>query len=278
MQNFPALQQGRSDHPFFRGLPAGGRWVAAHRGAALLWPENTLPAFERSLDRGVHMLEMDVRLTADGIPVIMHDETVDRTTDGTGRVGEYSFAELRRFDAGYRWEKPDQPGVTPWRGKGCVIPSLEEVFQAFPGARIVLEIKENNSALVLSVDELVQKYARHNLTMVASFYATVLKRFRARVPDVATSAGRSEVFLFWLAEKLRLEKIISPRYEALQVPERFRGIQVVTAGFVRAAVRRKLSVHLWTVNDPRDMARFFDMGVDAVITDAPDRAPMPGQK
>ncbi|OPL16868.1 MAG: hypothetical protein AVO39_00930 [delta proteobacterium MLS_D] len=278
MQNFQGLQQRRSDHPFFRDLPAGGRWVAAHRGAALLWPENTLPAFERSLDRGVHILEMDARLTADGIPVIMHDETVDRTTDGTGRVREYSFAELRRLNAGWRWEKPDQPGVTPWRGKGCVIPSLEEVFQAFPGARIVLEIKEKDSALVLSVGELVQKYARHNLTMVASFYSPVLKIFRSRFSGVATSAGRSEVFLFWLAEKLRLEKIISPCYEALQVPERFRGIQVVTAGFVRAALRRGLSVHVWTVNDPRDMARFFDMGVDAVITDAPDRAPMPGQK
>ena len=117
---------------------------------------------------------MDVHLTADGVPVVMHDATVDRTTDGTGRVGDYHFDELRRLDAGYRWEKPDGPGITPWRGKGLVIPSLEEVFRFFPGIRIVLEIKEKNPALVSAVGKLIHECGRHNLTIVASFYTRAL--------------------------------------------------------------------------------------------------------
>ena len=111
-----------------------------------------------------------------------------------------------------------------------------------------------------------------------ALYTSILQLFRSKFPGVATSAGRSEVFRFWLAGNLRLEKLILPRYEALQVPEYYRGIRVMTDGFMRAALRRGLSVHVWTVSDPRDMVRFFNMGVDAVITDAPDKAPPPAGK
>lgn len=262
----------RAGHPFFQGLPPEGCWVAAHRGGAGLWPENTLSAFEKALRLGVHMLEMDVRATADGVPVVVHDETVDRTTDGSGRVGDFTFRELRSLDAGHRWENGDQPGVAPWRSKGLVIPSLEEVFQSFPEARIVLEMKEARHGLVDSVSELIEEYGRSRLTLVASFHTCLLRRFRKRRPDTATSAGRFEVLLFRLAGERGFRRIFTPGYEALQVPERSRGIRLVTGGFVRAARREGLSVHVWTVNDPLDIRRFFGMGVEAVITDRPDIA------
>ena len=259
-------------HPFFDGLPVDGQWVAAHRGGKHLWPENTLFAFERALERGAHMLEMDIRLSADGVPVVIHDETVDRTTDGFGRVREFTFQELRRFDAAYDWSGRDEPHHNPYRGSGFVIPSLDEVFHAFPEARIVVEIKEACTDLIEAVGELIEKYQRHNVTMVASFYTPVLKKFRAGYPDVATSAGRSEVFRFWLAEKLFLKGAVKPDYVAIQVPERFRGIHLVTPGFIEAARQRQLSLHVWTVNDTNDITRLFQSGVDMVITDVPDYA------
>ncbi len=263
---------GRLVHPFFDGLPGDGQWVAAHRGGKHLWPENTLLAFERALERGAHMLEMDIRSSADGVPVVIHDETVDRTTDGSGRVREFTFQELRLLDAAYGWSGRDEPHHTPYRGAGFAIPSLDEVFQAFPEARMVIEIKEVCVDLIEAVGELIEKYQRQNTTMVASFHTRVLKQFRAAHPDVATSAGRSEVFRFWLAQKLFLLGTVKPDYVAIQAPEWFRGIHLVTPGFIEAARQKNLSVHVWTVNDTSDITRLFQSGVDMVITDVPDYA------
>ena len=105
-------------HPFLRGLPADRAWVAAHRGGSHQWPENTVYAFERALEAGVHMLEMDVRLAADGVPVIIHDAMVDRTTNGRGPVRAFTFGQLRRLDAAYSWSSPAEPGSRPYRDGG----------------------------------------------------------------------------------------------------------------------------------------------------------------
>lgn len=260
------------DHPFFKGLPADRAWVAAHRGGSHQWPENTIYAFERALEAGVHMLEMDVRMTADGVPVIMHDAKVDRTTNGRGRVRAFTFQELRRFDAAYTWSSPAEPGSRPFQGTGISVPSLDEVFAAFPQARMVIEVKESGEDRAVALGNLIRRYDRVDRTMVASFHTSLLQFFRARYPEVATSAGRSEVRRFWLLQKLFLQDLVRSGYLALQVPERSRGRTVVTPGFVKAARRKGLSLQIWTVNKPEAMIRLLDMGVDALITDVPGLA------
>lgn len=259
-------------HPFFSGLPGDRAWVAAHRGGMNHWPENTLFAFERALETGVHMLEMDVRLAADGVPVIMHDETVDRTTSGRGPVRAFTFQQLRSLDAACRWSGPAEPGSRPYRGRGMSVPTLDDVFAAFPDARLVIEVKEPGKAVASAVGDLVRRYGRVDRTIVASFHTSLLRSFRARYPEVATSAGRAEVLRFWLLQKLFLPGLARPDYVALQVPERSRGTTVVTPRFVGAARGRDLSVQVWTVNDPRDMNRLLHMGVEALITDEPGLA------
>ncbi|MDD5476112.1 MAG: glycerophosphodiester phosphodiesterase [Syntrophales bacterium] len=259
----------RTAHPFFEGLPPDRAWVVAHRGGKALWPENTLHAFGKALEAGAHVLEMDVRVTADGIPVIIHDNKLDRTTNGTGRVGDFTLRELRRLDAAYHWSSSAEPDQWPYRGAGLTIPALEEVFNAFPEAHMVIEIKESGKDRASVVGELIKRYNREDRTMVASFQTPLLRSFRASYPGVATSAGRSEVRSFWLLRKLFLHGLIRPDYVALQVPERSRGRTVMTPGFVETARRKQISVQVWTVNKKEDMERLLDMGINALITDEP---------
>ncbi len=259
-------------HAFLERLPGGDVCVVAHRGGRHHWPENTMRAFRGALDSGAHVLELDVRLSADGIPVVMHDETVDRTTDGTGRVQGFTLEELRRLDAGYSWSPPGVPDRKPYRGTGLTVPTLEEVLEAFPGALLLLELKKGPVELTGAVGELIRRHGRADTTMVASFQTSLLRAFRACHPEIATSAGRSEVLGFWLARRLSLHRSIKPGYVALQVPERFHGLRVVTPAFVESARRMNLAVHVWTVNATEDMTRLLDMGVEALITDAVDRA------
>lgn len=268
----PGVEACAPRHPFFAGLPAGRAWVAAHRGGMNHWPENTLYAFEKALQAGVHMLEMDVRMTADGVPVIIHDERVDRTTDGAGRVSDFSFQEIRRLDAACGRTGAGS-GERRYRlGRRHAVPCLQEVFETFPDARIILEIKESRREGAAAVGEVIGRYGREERTMVASFHTSLLRHFRKGYPGVATSAGRREVLRFWLFQGQVFHSLIRPGYVALQVPERWRGRTVVTPRFVRMALRKNLSVQVWTVNKPGDMHRLLDMGVEALITDEPGLA------
>ncbi len=127
-------------------LPAADVLIIGHRGAAGLAPENTIPAFEAALRHGAHMLELDVWPTGDGAVVVLHDETVDSTTDGAGRVTEMTLAQVQSLDAGYRFTADG--GVTyPWRGVGVVIPTLADVLREFPDTPFVMEIKSAGSGL-----------------------------------------------------------------------------------------------------------------------------------
>lgn len=257
------------DHEFFER--AGARpLVIAHRGGAGLWPENTVYAFERALAAGVDVLEMDVRVTADGVPVVMHDATVDRTTDGAGRVSGMSFAELSGLDAGYRWT-PDGGRSFPLRGRGVKVPSLREVFVKFPDARFNIEPKTDAASPVKELCREVREHGAEGRVLIASFNSTALDEVRRECPGVATSGSPPEVSKFLALHKAGLGVAYSPSMQALQVPEFAGGVRVLTGSFVEAAHARNLDVHAWTVNEVDDMRRFLEMGVDGIITDYPDR-------
>jgi glycerophosphoryl diester phosphodiesterase len=244
--------------------------VIAHRGGAGLWPENTIYAFEQSAALGADVIETDARLTADGALVLIHDETVARTTDGTARVSDLTLAELKRLDAGHRFT-PDGGRTFPHRGRGLTVPTLREAF-ALPGnLRFNIEPKDESDALVKALCAAIREHGMAERVVVAAFRQGTLDGFRRECPEVATSASASEASGFLARYKAGLAASYSPPMQALQVPEYAGGMQVLTREFVEAAHGRNLHVHAWTVNAAEDMRRLLDLGVDGIMTDYPDR-------
>lgn len=241
-------------------------WVIAHRGGMAVWPENTLVAFEGSARLGVDVIEMDVRRSRDGHLVVIHDATVDRTTDGAGRVDALSLAELQGLDAGYRWS-PANSNVFPYRGRGVQIPTLEAVLERLP-QRINLELKE--AGLTEQVCTALRRHGAQHRTLVASFALAPLTRFRRLCPEVATSASFSETVRFQLLRALGWSGHFSTSIHALQVPPRQGPLPLVTEAFVAAARRRNLAVHVWTINDLDTARALLAVGVAGLMTDDPE--------
>jgi glycerophosphoryl diester phosphodiesterase len=263
-----ALVKPVPQHPFWATATAPR--VIAHRGGRGLWPENTLYAFRKAAELGVDVLEMDIRQTADGVLVILHDETIDRTTDGSGPVAALTLADLQRLDAGYRWS-PDGGKTYPHRGQGIAVPTLKEVLDALPQARLNLEIKARDATLSGPVCALIREHRMGHRVVVASFAQAAMDAFRAACPEVATAATADEARQLFRLTALFLDALFEPRAEVLQVPERLRDVDVLTPRFVTAARRFNLKIDVWTVNEPEDMKRLIALPVDGIMTDYPDR-------
>jgi len=256
------------NHPFFSAGPPRP-WVIAHQGGDGLWPGDTLYAMEQAAALGVDVLEMDMHSTADGVLVMMHDDTVDRTTNGTGAINDMTLDELKALDAGYDWS--DDDGLTfPFRDQGVTVPTLEEIFTVFPDYRMNIEIKQALPSISEPFCKMIRDYHMEDQVLVASFDQKVLKEFREDCPEVATSTGESEVITLFVLSKLFLENAYSPSAGGTQVPETRSGLTVLTERFVNAAHNRSMEVHAWTINDQDDQQRLLQMGLDGIITDRPD--------
>lgn len=231
----------------------------------MLAPENTVAAFRMATDEWwADMLEMDVRLTRDGEVVVIHDATVDRTTDGTGPVAEHTLAEIRSLDAGYRFT--DESGTHPFRGRGITIPTLDEVLSEFPDMRINIEAKEPSVAAPLA--SVVARHRAEHRVLIAAEYEK--SRRGARGYAGPWGASFFQILLFWLLHRLPGGSPYTPAADIFQVPERRGSLQVVTPRFVREAQRHSIPVQVWTVNREEDMRRLLDWGVDGIQTDRPD--------
>ena len=259
----------RPPHPFLERLQEPV--VLAHQGGERLWPSNTMFAFERAVDLGVDVLELDLHSSSDGKLVVIHDGTVDRTTNGSGPVNEHSAAELQALDAGSYWSPEGSGESHPYRGLGIGIPTLSEVFEAFPGMPMNLEIKQVDPPIAGLVCRRIREHGREEAVMVGSFHDEVLREFRSACPEVATSAGPNEVRTLFVLSRLFLGNLYRPTADALQVPEYQGRLRVVTPRFVEAAHAKGVQVHVWTPNETADMERLLSMGVDGIITDRPDR-------
>jgi glycerophosphoryl diester phosphodiesterase len=254
-------------HPFW---DASAPRVIAHRGGRGLWPENTLYAFRRAAALGADVLEMDLRESADGEIVVLHDATVDRTTDGSGPVVALTLAELARLDAGYRWTA-DGGATYPYRGRDIRVPPLKEVFQALPQARMNLEMKSQGTRLAGALCALIRTHGMERRVVVASMEQAPMDAFRSACPRVATAATRDEVIRFARLSAFFLASLFEPRAEVLQVPERAGSYEVLTPRFTSGARRLNLKLDVWTVNEPEAMRRLADLPVDGIMTDYPDR-------
>ena len=251
----------RATHPFF-GVPARN---FAHRGGAALAPEDTLAAFAASSAAEADILEMDVRLTADGVLVVIHDRLADRTTDGKGPIAEMGFAELRRLNAGHRFQTAE--GRFPYREEPVPVPTFDEVQDAHPDHRFVVEMKTADTAEPLC--RAIRSAGREMQTLVAAFDRESLERFRGACPGVATGAAFWETVAFLAMSYGRLPGFYDGGADALLVSENSGPLQVVTPRFLRSARQAGLPVIVWTINQPTDMKRLLDLGVDGLLTDDP---------
>lgn len=265
----------------------------AHRGTSTMAPENTLAAFGFAAQHAADVLETDVRLSADGRVMVTHDATLERTTDGSGRVREQTLAELQELDAGYRFT---QNGAYPWRGQGLQLLTLDELFERFGHLGINIDIKDADTAAAEVVAGVITRHlARHRsgrlpLINVGSFHPPVIEAFRERMtgaaqhtsaasrpdPDhcVSTTAGQVEVARLFFS---RWHRHLAPAgidlpFRFLQIPPRWYGLPLDRPGFIRHAHSRGVSVVYWTINSPAVMAKLLQRGADGIVTDRADLA------
>ncbi len=259
-----------------RGTRAPEDWPVkpvniAHRGGRGIAPENTLVGFREGRRAGADVLEFEVHLTADGRLVVIHDDTVDRTTDGTGLVREKTLRELKELDAGYRFTR-DGGETYPYRGQGVTVPTLEEIYQEFSDVPVNVEIKEDQPDIEQALWEAIEEADAVGRTLVVSGNTGVIRRFRGVSGGrVATGSSITEIVVFDLLRRLRLSRFLRPSYQALQVPEGYRNIlRLVAPGFVRSAHQLGVRADVWTINTERDMRRVLGHGVEGIMTDRPD--------
>jgi len=245
--------------------------VIAHRGGKGLWPENSLFAFQRASALGVDMLEMDLHLSRDGELVVIHDRTLERTTNGEGPVAALSLEQLQALDAGYNWSA-DGGQSYPYRGQGIRIPSFTEVLEHTPAKAKVIEIKVPDVGMEALLCDALTVHQQLDRVIVGSFYDRSLQLFREQCPGVATSAGPGSVRMLVALNWVGLGSLLSPSYQALQIPEAHNGLAIASPSLLKAAALRGLNVQLWTINEQPDMRRLLDLGAHALITDYPDRA------
>lgn len=243
-------------HPYLD--PPGGFVALAHRGFSLDGLENSLTAFGAAVELGFRYVETDAHATADGVAVALHDATLDRTTDGSGAIAALPWRRVRGARIG---------GVEP-------VPTLEDVLGTWPGLRVNVDVKA--AAAVVPVAAAIERTRAHDRVCVTSFSVLRRRATLARLSRrVATSAGRPEVAAAVLGARsgrgrARAVRTALRAVDSVQVPERSGGVTVVDARFVDAVHAAGRQVHVWTVNDPADMERLLDLGVDGLVTDRAD--------
>jgi glycerophosphoryl diester phosphodiesterase len=241
--------------------------VFAHRGGAKLAPENTLVAFTSGLSYGAEGLELDVHLSRDGVPVVIHDATLERTTSGNGPVSARTAAELAALDAGAKFGAADG---YPFRERGHGVPALESVFERHLGTRVIIEMKHGTAALARAVVALVRRMNAASNVCLGSFQQEALDAARTLAPEIATSASEPEARWTLHRSWVRWPWVPGRPYVAFQVPERAGRLRVVSPAFVRQAHREGQRVQVWVVDSEADAERLLNWGVDGLISDRPD--------
>jgi glycerophosphoryl diester phosphodiesterase len=253
----------------------------AHQGGSFEGPSSTIGAIAHAIEVGASAVELDVHATKDRRLVVCHDATVDRTTNHHGAIASLTLRELSEMDNAYWWVEggaatqgraPEEylvRGRAP-KDRSYAIATLEEVAASFPGVLLNLDIKGTNPFVEPYEELLADELRRLEITdsvIVASFHDDAIGRFRALAPNVATSGATNETATFYFSH---LDGVpVVPPVAALQVPPRYGEVEVVTESFVAAAHDAGVAVHVWTINEPDEMARLLELGVDGIVSDRP---------
>ena len=242
----------------------------AHRGASGEAPENSMPAFQRAAELGIVYMELDVHLTRDGHVIVFHDETLERTTNGHGQVKDHTLAELRQLDAGYNFS-PDDGKTFPFRGQGVTISRLTEVLRDFPQIRFTVEIKQKDPPIEEQTIAVIQECGVADTVVLASEHDAVVTRVRSLAPAITTNCAAGEVFEFMQKVFTKQLDGYRPPGQAFQIPPEYEDVTLVTPETVAAIHTLGAEIHVWTINDPQEMDRLFDLGVDGIMSDFPGR-------
>lgn len=277
-----------TDNPWRQRRPLN----IAHAGGNLEFPDNTLYAYHKALETGTHMLEMDIWQTADGELVVIHDETVDRTTNGSGPVAEKSLAEIKMLDAAHNWvpdrgtpqdatdEEAIHRGIATgeqappagFTANDFTIPTVREVLERFPDVLMNIELKQdrdNAGEFEANLAALLAEYNRGEDVVVASFADDIMFRYKRANQCTATSPALGQVALFVLGGLGPLPGLTLGSHQAFQVPIEYEGIPIITDNFIADAHRRDIAVQVWTIDDCQTMQELLDMGVDGIMTNRP---------
>jgi glycerophosphoryl diester phosphodiesterase len=241
-----------SANPF---LDLGRRLIVAHRGNRVRAPENTVPSLRQAVELGADALEFDVRMSRDGVPVVIHDPTLDRTTDGTGPVSAHTVPELQALDASAR---------SPYRIQRVSIPTLEEVLDGFRETPLVIEVKEMEAAE--STAKLVRRFGLQERAVIGSARYGVMEWFY--------SSGLCSCASMRDATRMIAGALVgiaprTPSFQVLSVTRRYRGVRIPVLAMSRAARKVGIPTHVWTVNDPREAQRLWKGGITGIVTDDP---------
>lgn len=243
--------------------------VIGHRGAALRVPENTLASLAAARDAGADILEIDIHMTVDGHIVVCHDKTVDRTTNGAGRIADLTLSQLKQLDAGYRFTG-DGGKTFPFRGQGISIPTLAEVFEAFDLPMLV-EIKTADERLLKPLVELLDRHGRFESVIIQVFSISrkLVRRLRSLDPRVITGHSTAEIATFCALMRFGVQRLFRRRALTFEVPVKKKRYPIVTPRFVRLAHALGIEVFVWTINNEAEMRRLLAMGVDGIYSDDP---------
>lgn len=237
--------------------------LLAHRGGTELGPENTCFAFENTLKVYKHFIfELDIRQTKDGEIVVLHDQSVDRTTNGQGLIKDLTFDEVQKLDAGYN---------TKWKGQGIKIPKLDEVFKKFPESRISIDFKD--TGYEKQALEIIKNNNAQDRVVLASFNQKSLCKARKLASEICSGYSKNEVIQMLVASKLGqgfLARQIAPkRGQVFQIPKNRNSIEVSSKSFLELSHQLFKHVHVWTINEKSIMRELILAGVDGIITDSP---------
>ncbi len=237
-------------------------------------PENTLLSFQRAFEDGAKFLELDVQGSKEGEVVIIHDATLQRTTNGRGRVNRHSLREIKALDAGY-WFTSDGGKSYPCRGRKIEISTLKELFLTLPRVRAIVELKQRRPSIVERVIAIIQELGKEEQVLLATEDDEIMRDIRQelsrRPAGIATGFSFSEVaaFIRWAAGERKSD--YTPPGQALQIPRKYQGQTLVTLETVGAAHHLGVELFVWTVNEVEEMAALLGLDVDGIITDYPAR-------
>lgn len=258
-----ARQPGQTSEP-------GEVLIIAHRGAAGHAPENTLEAFSLAIQHGADMLELDIRATADGELVVIHDERVDRTTNGTGLIRELTLAQIKELDAGYTFS-PDGKSF-PFSNRGVTIPTLLEVLQAFPDIPLLLDVKDLEPAGTQAFIQLLKEAGALERSVIGCFDDQIMASIQALNVQLPLAAANRQIAAFYTFSRVGLAAWLRPDFQILSIPPSKGILRLANPVLVRTARTLGLQVWVWTINDQESIKYYLALGVDGIITDYPDLA------
>ena len=241
----------------------------AHRGGMALYPENTMLAFRKSVHtHKVDMLEFDLQLTQDGEAVVIHDPTLERTTNGRGKVCDFTFEEISKLDACYHFN-PDEGNEFPQQDKGVQVPLFEDVVREFSDSFLNPELKNTNPVLVHEVKRIIKKYTADKRLLIGSGNYFQHQRIKKLLPECYHFMSKLDLYLFAYLGSFGLGKRYWHKFHVAEVPYEYNGLTIFHK-FKKAAEKAGLPLFVWGVDDKETIRIVEKMGVDGITTDRPD--------